>query len=264
MLVDVGAAVWLSVAHRRVLADVARRNEAAHGDDLLGLVLSGSAGRGLATERSDVDVYVVLSDDGMGGRRTVRSPAVDEIPVTLTELEAVPPFASDGWWYRWSFAWAPVLLDRTDGRLAAALQRQATVPAEEAEAILVRHDRLDRWLNYAYRALKNDRDGRRLERRLEAAEAVPWRLDVGFTLAGSVRPCRKHMRSELRERPRRGSDADELLALLQATLDGDPAALRTTFERVERQCRAFDDRRPRPVLGPVIDGWGSQLDLLRC
>jgi hypothetical protein len=29
------------------------------------LALSGSAGRGIATERSDLDVYVVLTDAGM-------------------------------------------------------------------------------------------------------------------------------------------------------------------------------------------------------
>ena len=81
-------------------------------------------------------------------------------------------------YFRWSFAWAPVLLDRTGGRLQIALHRQATVTSVEAESILVEHDRLDGWLNYAYRALKSDRDGRALEARLDAAESVPWLLDV--------------------------------------------------------------------------------------
>lgn len=48
-----------------------------------------------------------------------------------------------------------------NGRTPAdrALHRQATVTVDEAASILVEHDRLDGWLNYAYRALKNDRDG---------------------------------------------------------------------------------------------------------
>ncbi len=54
----------LSLAHRTLLAGLTRRNDAVHGPDLLGLVLSGSAGREMATERSDLDVYVVLSDAG--------------------------------------------------------------------------------------------------------------------------------------------------------------------------------------------------------
>lgn len=253
----------LSIERRKLLTDLARRNEADHGADLLGLVLSGSAGRGVTTDRSDLDVYVVLTDAGACGRETSRSAAVDEIPVTISSLERVPQFGTNGWWFRWSFAWAPVLLDRTEGRLQSALRRQATVTSDEAESILVEHDRLDGWLNYAYRALKNDRDGRPFERRLDAAESMPWLLDVVFTLAGRVRPYHKYLPWELRQHPLPHWQAEELLALLAATLDGDPSAIRATFERVERLCVAFDSERTEPILTSVIDSWGEELRLLR-
>lgn len=253
----------LSPAHRRTVLDVAARNDAEHGEQLVGLVLTGSAGRGLATARSDVDLYVVLADTGMGQRTTDRSPAIDEIPVALSELETVPPFGTEGWWSRWSFAWAPVLLDRTAGQVPAALERLATVTPDEAEAILIEHDRLDGWLNYAYRALKNDRDGRTLERRLDAAESMPWLLDVIFSLGGRVRPYHKYLPWELREHPLPGWDAEELLSLLTATLDGDPDAIRATFRQVEPLCRAFDDRRSEARLTAIIDSWGDELALLR-
>ncbi len=253
----------LSSQRLGVLTELAARNDADHGEDLLGLVLSGSVGRGLATERSDLDVYVVLTDQGMGERKTTRSPDLDEIPVPLSQLEEVPPFGSGGWWFRWSFAWAPILLDRTQGRLSSALHRLATVTSDEAATILVEHDRLDGWLNHAYRALKSDRDGRDLERRLDAAESVPWLLDVIFSLAGRVRPYHKYLPWELREHPVPEWDARELLSLLQATLDGDPAAIRATFKRVESLCATFDDERPVPVLTPIIEGWGDELQILR-
>ena len=83
---------WLSPPQRAALVELVERNDRAHGDDLLGIVLSGSAGRNYATEHSDLDVMVVLAD--------------------------------------------------------------------EADAILIDHDRLDDWINFAYRALKSDRDGR--------------------------------------------------------------------------------------------------------
>ena len=124
-------------------------------------------------------------------------------------------------------------------RLPAALHRQATVTEDEAESILVEHIRLDGWLNYAYRALKNDRDERFFERRLDAAESVPWLLDVIFTLAGRVRPYHKYLPWELRRHPLADWDADELLGLLSATLDGDPAAIRPTFQPIEPLCEAF-------------------------
>ena len=253
----------VSVRHRGLLSDLAARNHRDHGDGFLGLVLSGSAGRGLATERSDLDVYVVLSDAALKQRTNTRSPEVDEVPVTVPDLEQVPAFGTAGWWFRWSFAWAPVLLDRTAGRIPTALHRQATVTHDEAERILVGHDRLDGWLNFAYRSLKNDRDGRELESRLDAAESLPWLLDVIFSLAGRVRPYHKYLPWELREHPLPGWSDGELLDLVRATLEGDAAGIRQTFERVRSLCVAFDEARNRAVLVPVIEGWGEELRLFR-
>ncbi|MEP7738823.1 nucleotidyltransferase domain-containing protein [Nocardioides sp. 31GB23] len=251
----------VSQEHRDVLHEVAGRNAEDHGDDLVAMVLSGSVGRGTATSRSDVDVYVVLTDQGMAGRRTRHADVLDEIPVPVSELDDLPVFGTEGWYHRWSYAWAPVLLDRSGGRVADAVRRQAGVDADEAESILIEHDRLDGWLNYAYRALKNDRDGRRLERRLDAAESVPWLLDVVFSLAGRVRPYHKYLPWELRAHPLPGWDGERLLELVVGTLDGDPAAIRETFGEVVARCSDVDAERARPVLRPVVDGWGRELEL---
>ena len=51
--------------------------------DLVGVVLSGSAARGLAT-RSDVDVYVVRAGGTSAADEVRRSAAVDEVPVTVS------------------------------------------------------------------------------------------------------------------------------------------------------------------------------------
>jgi hypothetical protein len=250
----------VSAVHAAALQAVADRNDADHGDGFLGLVLSGSAGRGTATERSDVDVYVVLADEASAGRRTTRTPAVDEVPVTRAELEELPPFGSEGWWYRWSFAWAPVLLDRTGGDLPDLVRRHATLDPEEQREVLVTHDRLDGYVNYAYRAVKSDRDARPLERRLDAAESVPWLLDTVFALEGRVRPYMKYLPWELRTHPLPGWPADETLDLLGRTLDGDPAAVREAFARVERAVRAHPAAEE---LAALLDGWGDELDLVR-
>jgi len=253
----------LSAEHRDLLREVAQRNEVAHGGGLLGLVLSGSAGRGLATSRSDVDVYVVLSDAAAAQRTADRSDAVDELPVAMSELQVVPPFGTTGWWFRWSFAWAPVLLDRTEGAIATAVHRQATLTPAEVDAVLLDASRLDGWLNYAYRALKSDRDGKPLERRLDAAESMPWLLDVVFALAARVRPYHKYLPWELREHPVQGWPAEDFLPLLAALLDGEPQALREVFARVEAQCAAHDVARGYHRTEEVIAGWGEGLALLR-
>jgi hypothetical protein len=259
--VDLHLPAWLTLPQRASLVALVERNDAAHGDDLLGVVLSGSAGRALATPHSDLDVVVVLSDEAAAGRSTVHSPEVDEAVDAWSELLDVPPFGTEGWWFRWTYAWAPVLLDRTGGELAAAAHRQATLTDDEADRVLIDHDRLDGWVNFGYRALKSDRDGRPLEARLDAAESVPWLLDVVFAIAGRVRPYNKYLAWELRTHPLDGWPAEELLGLVQRSLDGDVAAVRETFPRVRAACAAYDERRGHTSTTAMIDGWGSELDL---
>ena len=251
----------LPAADRALLATVAERNLADHGDDFLGMVLSGSAGRGMATDRSDLDAFVILGDEAAAGRTTDHSPEVDEIPWSRSELDTVGAFGTEDWWHRWSCAWAPVLLDRTGGELAPALRRQATLTPEEADAILIEHDRLDGWVNFAYRSLKSDRDGRALEARLDAAESVPWLLDVVFAVAGRVRPYNKYLAWELRTHPVDGWPADELLGLVVRTLDGDAGAIRETFSRVRAACASYDEGRGHTRTTDMVDGWGRELDV---
>jgi len=177
----------LSPSAREALDELLTRDDPT----ILGLVLSGSAARGMATERSDVDVYVVRDDDVE--RETSHSAAIDEIYWSVSDLEQVDRHGTGGWYFRWSFAYAQVLRDLTGGRVTEAVRRQATVDDDERRWVLVDQDRLDGYINFAYRALKNHRDGRLLEARLDAAESVSWLLHVVFTLAARLRPYNKYL-----------------------------------------------------------------------
>ena len=177
--------------------------------------------------------------------------------MTLDELHAPGAFGTEDWYHRWSFAWAPVLLDRTDGDIAEGCLRQATLTETERDHVLFDADRLDGYVNYAYRSLKNDRDGRRVEARLDAAESIPWLLDTVFALHRRVRPYMKYLPWELRTHPLPGWDAEPTLRLLEGTLDGDPDAVRALFALVERD--SVTHARARET----IEGWGGELALLR-
>jgi predicted nucleotidyltransferase len=252
--------VTIPVAAEAALAEILGRDDPA----IVGVVVTGSAARGMANEHSDVDVYVVLAD-GAKPRRAEKSRFLDELPVMLKELETPDVFGTEGWWNRWSFAWAQVLRDDTGGRVTAAVRRQATLDEDEQRDILTHGDRLDGWINFAYRAAKSTRDGRPREARFDAAESVPWLLDVIFTLSGRVRPYNKYLPWELRAHPLAVHEwsADQLLPQLEAMLDGDLGALRTAYPVVQRECRAWDSAHGGTALGDLIDSWGSELDLLR-
>ena len=151
----------------------------------------------------------------------------------------------------------------TGGRITAAVRRQATVDDDEQRWILVDQDRLDGYVNFAYRALKSHRDGRVLEARLDAAESLPWLLDVVFTLAGRLRPYNKYLPWELREHPLAVPEwsAEAFLPEIEAMLAGDPAALRRTFAVVDREVRAWDAAHGTTVCGDLVDEWGPELAL---
>lgn len=251
----------LTAAQEQLLGRLVERNERDHGDDLLGLVLSGSAGRGRTTRWSDLDVFVVLSDDAAEGLEVSKSAEVDEMPISWSELDELPEFGSQWWFSRWAFAWAPVLLDRTGGELAERVRRQALVDGDEAERILLDHDRLDGWVNFAFRALKSDRAGRPLECRLDAVESLPWLLDTIWTLAGRVRPYHSYLPWELRTHPLPDWDTSLLLELIQRTADGDPSALRETLPLVRAGCERWQATRGHTRATDTIDGWGDQLAL---
>jgi len=148
----------------------------------------------------------------------------------------VPLWGGDEYGYRWGYCYTQVLRDETGGRIPAALRRMETHTVAEARRMLLHGDQLDGYVNMAYRALKSERDGRRLESRLDAAESVPWWLDVVFTLEGRVRPYNKYLAWELREHP---------------------------LSVVERECLAWDERHGGHDLHELVEGWGDELAVLR-
>jgi hypothetical protein len=249
----------ISDAARAALEELVGRDDRS----VVGLVLSGSAARGMATEHSDVDVYVVRDDEVE--RETVHSPTIDQIQWTVGDLEQVDRYGTGDWYFRWSFAYAQVLRDLTGGRVTDAVRRQATVDHDEQRWILVDQDRLDGYVNFAYRALKSERDGRLREARLDAAESLPWLLDVVFALSGRLRPYNKYLPWELREHPLAVPEwsAEALLPEVELMLTGDPAALRRTFAVVDREARAWDAAHGTTVCGDLVDDWGAELDVLR-
>jgi hypothetical protein len=165
-----------------------------------------------------------------------------------------PPVDDEGWWSRYSFADARVLLDRTGGELPRLVTAWATLTDEEVSACLDGY--LDGYLNFVYRSLKSDREGKAFERRADAVESISWLLWTVFALAGRIRPYNKYLRHELAVRPL-PPEWDCLVEDLERLMDdGDPIAQRRLFRLVEASARSRGK-------GDVVDGWGDELALVR-
>jgi predicted nucleotidyltransferase len=197
----------LSKGAHQALEDLTSR--AQSDPTIIAVILTGSAARGMATQHSDVDVIVIRDEDESTlAREVTHSPAIDEIPKTLKELQHIKPIGSDGAWERWSFAWAKILYDTSGGRVQDAVRRQATLSEKEIEDFLIGRSRLDEYINFTYRALKSYRDGRPQAARLDSAESVASLLDILFALSGRVRPYNKYLAWEIDEHPLIGLGED--------------------------------------------------------
>ncbi len=212
---------------------------------VLGLILTGSQARDMATEHSDHDVLVVVeSFTEAWPEPVIRTPELDTIPYLLDWLSD-----TSNKWSRWVFRGARVLVDRTDGAVLAGLCRaQATLTPRETEEWS--REYLDGYINQIYRAAKNRRDGLLTLARLELMESVAWFLGTLFAMHGRVRPYNKYLRWELENYPL-GEPWDA--ATLPERLADDPGALWPDLERLARE-RGYGD---------VIDEWGpGELALL--
>ncbi|MFD5317637.1 hypothetical protein [Streptomyces sp. NPDC127098] len=226
---------------------------AAADPDVVGLVLKGShAHDGMATDRSDHDLYVVLADGATTELTALdghRSAQLDLVVVSLTE------FRRRGGWERYALARARVVLDRLDGEIARIVAAKGRLDVDEAFHAAA--GSLDAYANSLYRSVKNARDGRPLAGRLDAADSMGFLLETLFALDRRPRPYNKYLEWELERYPLPGWHTEALLATIgRIAATGDVDRQRRLFTRVETVARGAGH-------GPTLDAWGDDLPLMR-
>lgn len=238
----------------RVLERVSRH------DAVVGVVVGGGRGKGVFTDQSDWDVYLVVRDgEDPGSLRSTlaRDGPADRVELcgvfTVEQFEAHAAIGGAEEWNRYNFAHLVPELDRTPGRV---LQHLCDAKEWLPEHVAAQRApvALDAFLNAYYRALKNERDGYEIAAALDAAEAVTGLLNFVFTVERRVRPYNKFLAWELARHPLArawwpGPDAPSLL--LHVLRRGTPAHLAPIFRTLERQVRALG-------LGQVVDDWGTE------
>jgi len=225
--------------------------------DVVGLVLTGSRGRGFRVRPdSDFDVRLVVADEAFDDcverYGTPHGSPVEAVVFRQSSfaLACLPGSGSE--WDRYSYVRAEVVLDKLAGEFAAIVARKARLSEEEAQALAA--IALDDYVNSYYRAARNHQNGLELESHLDAAESVGPLLTTLFALEGRVRPFNKFLPWELELEP---LPVDGLLERVQAIVStGDLPAQQALFRDVEALARERG-------LGEVIDGWEPDVAWLR-
>ena len=238
------------------LIEFAERDEG-----ILGLILTGSRGRGFAvTDESDWDVRLIVRDDLRDVYRsrlaTPHGSKVEVVVLSSRELADVGTHGSTSAWDRYSYVGTAVVVDTPDGQIGRLVADMGALEPDEARALAA--EKLDDYVNAYYRAAKNAGAGLPDEARLDAAESVPLLLDFLFAVHGRVRPFNRFLAWELERRPLPGAawKSDALLSRLERVAAGNLEAQRQTFRDVESVARANG-------LGDVLDGWEPDLVWLR-
>ncbi|WP_328707319.1 hypothetical protein [Streptomyces mexicanus] len=151
---------------------------------VVGLILSGSqVHEGMPTIHSDYDVHVIVGDDGTDLLKELegfRSSHLDLAVMPLADFRFCGLPGHPLSWMRYAYVHARVVLDRLDGKIADILDSKRTLAPEEAHSHVDTF--LDAYINSVYRSLKSSRDGRDAEAHLDAAESIPYVLEVLFAL----------------------------------------------------------------------------------
>jgi hypothetical protein len=214
--------------------------EAREDENVIGLVVHGSRGRGLHVhDGSDWDVIVVVRERTGRYDSTERGGELEALEVT--SLADLPK------WMLPAVTWTTPALDKT-GAVAAELAEVTKVdPATAAEP-------LDGYVNSYYRSAKNARAGLELAALLDAQESIPHYLEFVFAVHGRVRPYNKWLEWELREHPLPA--AVDLSRLERIARTGDLADQQALFRETEALARELGHCA-------TLDGWEPDVAWLR-
>lgn len=226
--------------------------------NVIGLFLGGSRGKGMVTEHSDYDVYLIVDKKVGEYRRRFPLRHGDDpevIVMSVAEFRRHAAIGSEFEWNRYTFAHVVPVVDRT-GEISDLLEEKGRLPRDAARKIAA--EALDAYMNQYYRSAKNFRDGNELTGRLDAAESIGYFLTTLFALHERVRPYNKYLPWELEHHPLPGDQwsTERLLPLLDAVREGHLSAQRSLFQELEKLARECGH-------GDVVDAWGADLALMR-
>jgi len=178
--------------------------EAEKDPEVIGFVLGGGRGKGVATDRSDYDISIIVSDKNVSrAQKKYReghyvTEVIDIHVFSLSDFRKYAAWGMPDHIHAYNFAHLVPQIDRT-GEIKKLIEEKSKIP--ESEIHQYTSGQLDGFINAYYRALKNNRDGNMLAAHLDAVESLSWLLSALFGCAGRLRPYNKFLEWELLKFP---------------------------------------------------------------
>lgn len=229
--------------------------DAETNDAVLGLILTGSRGKGFENEHSDYDAIMVVADDSA---KTIQAKydvmTLRNIDLSVWSLSDFKKYADwdntdASWWDRYDYAHTKILVDKTNGELATISQEKGYIPSEKQKEFTSRW--LDGYVNGVFRSVKCIRNGNKVGAHLEAVNSILDLLTAVFVLNGRHRPFLSYTEKELQKYPLEHLpwSSNEFVAKIQKVLE--TADLKTQQELlsgIEKMSRELG-------YGQVFDDW---------
>lgn len=169
---------------------------------VVGFILGGGRGKGIATENSDYDILIIvkneLVDVAQVKYKAYAGPKLDITVMSEQTLSLYGVWGSDTMWARYGFAHVQAVIDKSGG-IQTWLNEQEKIPVPALEEAIKQS--LDSYLNYVHRSMKNFRDSRRPAAHLAACDSVPQLITFLFAAEGRVRPYNEYIEWELAKHP---------------------------------------------------------------
>ena len=238
--------------------------DASIDENILAVILAGSRAKGVATDDSDWDVYIVCADSYTTQQMANLRKSIEEkykyvkIDLSNKALQTLSDFSkyakleTEYDWDRYNLVHAKIEIDKTKGEIAQIVSMLETVSADE-QKFLIDHN-LGEYITHVYRSMKSYEAGDNVASALDAAESVKYLLTTLFALGNRVRPYNKYVFWELSHYPlvELPWNVEECMDILKAILQNDMQAQQKIYAVVENLAR-------QKGFGYKYDAWGEKL-----
>lgn len=180
------------------VCEIAKNNQ-----DILGVVLLGSRGKGFETPDSDYDLTVIAVDGkGEEVESLLAGFQITDIDLNVHELSNFRSYAAWGTadaWDRYDFLHVKIFEDKTNGELEKICYEKGHIPVEYKDEYV--RGQTDMYLDNFFRSVKSCKKGNEFGQHLRAVQSIAPLVNIVFALNDRQAPFLDYLALELKRYP---------------------------------------------------------------